>query len=142
MQLIPYGDLSPSLLTELKRLLAYAVGKPDEQRLSRLLGETYSQPSRRLLALTDGSQIVGVVGFERTGESSAILMHIAVAPPYRRKGLGRRLVEHLTAAEGFARLEAETDDDAAEFYRQCRFEVVCLGEKYPGVVRYHCTWSK
>lgn len=35
-------------------------------------------------------------------------------------------------------LEAETDDEAVEFYKKIGFQVKSLGEKYPGVERFYC----
>ena len=37
---------------------------------------------------------------------------------------------------------AETDKDAVDFYRKLGFSVTSLGEKYPGVERFHCEYSK
>lgn len=90
----------------------------------------------------DDEKVIGAVGFERRGDASATLLHIAVAPAVRRRGLGRYLLEYVVCAEGLSRLEAETDDDAVGFYRRCGFDVVSLGEKYPGVTRYQCTWRR
>lgn len=39
-------------------------------------------------------------------------------------------------------LEAETDDEAVEFYKRIGFQVRTLGEKYPGVERFHCYLEK
>lgn len=38
-------------------------------------------------------------------------------------------------------LDAETDADAVDFYRRCGFAVESLGERYPGVERFRCTWE-
>ena len=141
MRVVPLNELQPAQLDRLKQVSALALGRSDEAYLLRLLGETYSKPSMRLLALMAGGEVVGVAGFRRTGDASATLLHIAVAPAVQRQGFGRYLVEHVISAEGLSRLEAETDDDAVGFYRKCGFEVESLGEKYPGVTRYRCTWA-
>lgn len=141
-RLVPVTSLHPDSLPDLKRVLAYAVGKTDETHLSRLLADTYSQPQRKLLALMDGSKVVGVLGFERRDAVSAVLLHLAVAPAYRKQGLGRYLLVSMVSADGISRLDAETDDDAVGFYRRCGFRIQSLGEKYPGVARYLCTWER
>lgn len=38
-------------------------------------------------------------------------------------------------------MTAETDAEAAGFYRACGFQVRSLGEKYPGVERFACFWA-
>jgi ribosomal protein S18 acetylase RimI-like enzyme len=35
---------------------------------------------------------------------------------------------------------AETDEEAVEFYRNIGFSIQSLGEKYPGVDRFKCTF--
>ncbi|ETE89388.1 acetyltransferase [Bacillus thuringiensis serovar aizawai str. Leapi01] len=39
-------------------------------------------------------------------------------------------------------IEAETDDEAVEFYKRIGFQVKSLGEKYPGIERFHCYMEK
>ena len=34
-------------------------------------------------------------------------------------------------------IEAETDKEAVEFYKKIGFQVKSLGEKYPGIERFH-----
>jgi hypothetical protein len=36
---------------------------------------------------------------------------------------------------------AETDEEAADFYRNIGFTVESLGEKYPGIERFKCTFE-
>lgn len=67
------------------------------------------------------------------------LAAIAVAEPLRGRGLGRALVDEVTARLGLDVLEAETDADSVGFYRSCGFTVESLGEKYPGVERFLAT---
>ena len=39
-------------------------------------------------------------------------------------------------------IEAETDDDAKDFYRKCGFTICSLGEKSLGIIRYVCRYIK
>lgn len=48
------------------------------------------------------------------------------------------MIDELLMLEHLTELIAETDRDAVEFYRKYGFEIHSLGEKYPGVDRFHC----
>jgi len=39
-------------------------------------------------------------------------------------------------------LEAETDAEAVKFYKKMGFQIQSLGEKYPGIERFHCYLEK
>lgn len=72
---------------------------------------------RAVVALDDGA----VVGFARAlsdGELSAYLAELAVAPDYRGRGLGRRLVEAVLARCGAIRLDLLAEDGSEGFYQR------------------------
>ena len=84
----------------------------------------------------------GAVVLKLIGDVSAEILSIAADPAYRGQGVGRALIT--CAAENLSgrALHAETDDEAVGFYRKCGFTIKNLGEKYPGIVRYHCILSQ
>lgn len=88
----------------------------------------------------DGHQVVGVVGIRSTGQATAVILHIAV-DERRRRGIGRTILEELVRKEQRHEFTAETDGEAVDFYRRCGFTVQSLGEKYPGVERFLCTFT-
>ncbi|HPH97803.1 MAG TPA: hypothetical protein PKW33_16525 [Anaerolineaceae bacterium] len=49
------------------------------------------------------------------------------------------MLDELGARPGLAKLSAETDCEAVDFYRRCGFQMESLGEKYPGMERFRCT---
>jgi ribosomal-protein-alanine N-acetyltransferase len=84
-------------------------------------------------AFDDG--LVGIVGFQELSDAVEIL-HIAVLGSQQKKGIGKSILSELQ--EKYQKpLEAETDEDAVEFYRKCGFSTIPLF-KY-GVRRYACT---
>ena len=80
------------------------------------------------------------IGLERHGDRATI-KHIATSEHARGLGLGRRLVQGAIETFALRHLEAETDAAAVGFYRACGFQVSSLGEKYPGVERFRCTFD-
>ncbi len=79
-----------------------------------------------------GGRPVGVLGYRRDGPTATIL-HIAVEPAWRRRGVGRQLVSWLAKRVGT--VVAETDSSAVDFYRRCGFSVEPAGER-GGTPRY------
>ncbi|MDD4412982.1 MAG: GNAT family N-acetyltransferase [Oscillospiraceae bacterium] len=82
----------------------------------------------------ENGDILGICGFEVHADYVEIL-HIAVAEDARHRGIGGAMVTVLQEKYGL-RIEAETDDDAVEFYRKTGFEANAF-QKY-NVQRYHC----
>ncbi|MBO4686903.1 MAG: GNAT family N-acetyltransferase [Clostridiales bacterium] len=74
-------------------------------------------------------------------KEKAEIVGIAIDPNFRKKGIGRYLVEEVMRQEDLKSLYAQTDDDAVLFYQKCGFEVKRIIKEYPDgkVVRYDCT---
>ncbi len=56
--------------------------------------------------------------------------------------MGRRIMEVAIQRTDKRIVEAETDDNAKDLHRKRGFAVRSLGEKYPGAIRYVCTYTK
>ena len=123
---------------QVKQLLSYAVGAATDEKLNNILETVYKQGDSKLYIFidSDGSAL-GIIGVKGE-EGSAEILHIAVAENKRNCGIGRSMIDELLMLENLTELTAETDRDAVEFYRRCGFEIQSLGEKYPGVERFHC----
>ncbi|GMA60765.1 GNAT family N-acetyltransferase [Alicyclobacillus fastidiosus] len=137
MTLVKYG--SRSIPTErVKQLLSYAVGSATDEKLRNILEQVYLQGDFKLYVYIDSDDsALGIIGFEGEGVSAEIL-HIAVDEHKRNCGIGRRMIDELLMLENLFELTAETDRDAVGFYSKYGFEIQSLGEKYPGVERFHC----
>ena len=72
------------------------------------------------------------------------IIGIAVAENVRHQGIGKRMILFVLESYGVKRLEADTDDDAVEFYRKCGFTVKKIAVDYPdgSAVRYDCILDK
>ena len=127
---------------ELRSLLAHAVWPPTADRAGVVLQETYGRPGVTLYLMMEGRDVLGLIGLRRTGGDSGEITHIAVDPRRRLHGVGQHMVAEVRRIESLRILVAETDSDAVGFYRRCGFEVAHLGEKYPGVDRFLCTYRE
>ncbi len=104
---------------QIKQLLAYAVGDATDEALTHIVQNVYSNSvTTRLLYvwIEDGRDVSGLIGY-RFQRGFAEILHIAVDPRMRRRGIGRRVIDGVIAVEHPGELVAETDHDAVEFYR-------------------------
>ncbi|MCU5683295.1 GNAT family N-acetyltransferase [Bacillus wiedmannii] len=117
-------------------VLQYAVG-PSETSLKKAV--LYYESNKGTLYRYEEEACIGI---EIIGANKARICHIAVAPQYRHKGIALQMIKEVLRMHQLTYLEAETDDEAVEFYKKIGFQVKSLGEKYPGIERFHCYMEK
>ena len=88
----------------------------------------------QLYGWSEDGDVVGVCGFEVHFDWLEIL-HIATCKSARGRGVGQLMITELRKKYKII-IEAETDDDAVDFYRKCGFEVTEI-KKYD-VRRWCC----
>ncbi|MBP3970379.1 GNAT family N-acetyltransferase [Bacillus sp. WL1] len=113
-------------------VLQYAVG-PSETSLKKAV--LFYERNKGTLYRYEEQACIGI---EIIGVNKAKIRHIAVVPQYRHKGIALQMIKEVVRMYQLMYLEAETDDEAVEFYTRIGFQVRSLGEKYPGVERFHC----
>jgi ribosomal protein S18 acetylase RimI-like enzyme len=121
-------------LAEIKSLMMHCVYHPTNEKLDHLLHQ-YLIHSHLYLGIIEDN-IVALLGCQLS-EHRCKILHLAVSPLYRRRGIARQLIESIDRAW----IEAETDDEAVNFYQACGFTIEMLGELYPGTRRYRCCKS-
>lgn len=126
---------------EVQELLSYSVF-PDPEQVGHALQQYVNKDELLLDGYEDEGQLVGLVGYEKTGKSEITIHHIAVLPENRFKNYGRGMIAQLLEKYNPDKLIAETDQEAVEFYRNTGFVVYSLGELYPGVERFRCVLEK
>jgi GNAT superfamily N-acetyltransferase len=57
--------------------------------------EMFSPPNGRLVLVCDGSEVVGLGCLRKIGDELGEIKRMYIRPPFRGKGLGRGLLEHL-----------------------------------------------
>ncbi|RAP73584.1 GNAT family N-acetyltransferase [Paenibacillus montanisoli] len=123
----------------IRDLLGWAVF-PDPEHLERAVQRYKNDDAMRLLGYESEDEIIGLIGYHDAGGGTIEIDHISVDPAERYKGYGRGMILELLELEKPSTLQAETDEEAADFYRSSRFTVESLGEKYPGTERFKCTY--
>jgi ribosomal protein S18 acetylase RimI-like enzyme len=120
---------------KIKQLITYCIGFPTEEKVNTKLDEYFSSETLTLFCTKDFS---GLIGIGVDNDNRIEILHIAVDPENRKRSIGKRMIEEISAIKKCSTLYLETSDNAVDFYRKCGFSAKSLGEKYPGVVRYYC----
>lgn len=123
-----------------QELLAYAV-YPDPENVRKVLEQYCTDDSLELYGLKKEDELIGLVGTSSADQGQLTVKHIAVQPEYRGQGYGRGLMLELIALLQPKTIAVETDEESVDFYRNIGFTIVSLGEKYPGVERFHCVYE-
>ncbi|TVY10224.1 GNAT family N-acetyltransferase [Paenibacillus cremeus] len=121
-------------------LLVYAM-VADADRIEHNLQVYKTDASREIYGLEQDGVVLAVAGFTLDDQLTLELHHIAVHPEYRNQGYGRGLLLELLETKQPKLIRAETDEAAVDFYRNVGFQVISLGEKYPGVERFECVYE-
>ncbi|MFD0619475.1 GNAT family N-acetyltransferase [Paenibacillus sp. GCM10027629] len=124
---------------EIRELIGYSVF-PDPDRIEQAVARYQQEDQLQLYGAVEEDEVIGIVGFTMDEDQNLILQHIAVRPENREQGYGRSIMLELIGLTNPKSIVAETDEDAADFYRNIGFAVFSLGEKYPGVERFRCEY--
>ncbi|MNR27515.1 Acetyltransferase (GNAT) family protein [compost metagenome] len=125
---------------EIQQLLGYSVF-PDDDSLQLALSEYEKDEDAWLFAYESEGILVGIIGFKMNAKQEMTLNHLAVEPESRGVGFGRGMLLEIIEDMQPTRITAETDEEAVQFYRNVGFVISSLGEKYPGVERFQCTYE-
>jgi ribosomal protein S18 acetylase RimI-like enzyme len=115
------------------QLLQYCLYQPTAEKCQQYCMAIISSDSRSLYVNSTLEQ--GIIAVEQHGDTLEILA-IAVDTSLRYQQISRRMIEDVLQLKQCSTIYAETDNGAVIFYRKCGFTIECLGEKYPGRVRY------
>ncbi|MFC4427370.1 GNAT family N-acetyltransferase [Deinococcus navajonensis] len=128
----------PPLCPVLQALLQQAMF-PDPARVA-LAFEAYRRlPGRHIFSWEEQGRAVSAAGLQVDGRV-AELLHLGTCPEATRQGHARRLLQAVTAHLDLKELSAETDDEAAGFYRRSGFAVSPAPSK-GGRSRFRCVWT-
>jgi ribosomal protein S18 acetylase RimI-like enzyme len=121
-----------------------AVGYPAPERLKNLLDNVYDIEGHLLFIESakgkiTGPVVTGLIGVDTTNTPHGWILHLAVHPDYRKRGIGRGLIKQVMELLSLKSVALETDQDAVDFYRACGFTAVEINSKRPGVHRFRCT---
>ncbi|MBP1962157.1 GNAT family N-acetyltransferase [Paenibacillus aceris] len=126
--------------TAIQELLSYSVF-PDTDELEKSINLYENDSNMWLYGYESEGILVGIIGFRIDDAQEMTIQHLAVEPHSRGAGFGRGIILEMIEEMHPVKIMAETDEDAVQFYRSIGFVIRSLGEKYPGVERFLCTYE-
>jgi len=122
---------------EVQKILSACVFDNSPGGMKTLSSDYHRHSSWQLFGWFENENLVGVCGYEVHLDWVEIL-HIATHENVRGCGVARNIVNALQKLYNMP-IEAETDNDAVEFYQKCGFKVTAIC-KY-NVQRFACVLS-
>ena len=137
---ISFADVKASLWQpEVLALLKPSVYDPTPERLKSRAEKYSADKNIFVYACKNSEKYIGIVVFV-TENGTAEILDIAVKPEYRKHGIGRKLIDFIFNRFPVDTIIAETDDEAVEFYKKCRFTITPTKE-VSDTRRYFCKLS-
>lgn len=118
-------------------IISLAQYKPTKEKMQLLTDSYLNNKDMKVFGYEIDANITGVI-IINNHDNNTIIESISVAKPYRKMGIGKKLIHYIVDTLDINTIEAETDDDAVGFYRNCGFCIEDLGFKYKNVRRYRC----
>jgi len=112
---------------------------PTEEKLRRVADKYEADSNIFAFAHRENGLVGGTILLRRLFNDDFEILSIATDANHRNHGIASRLISFAASELKCASIQAETDDDAVGFYRKYGFDIISLGEKYPGTIRYLCT---
>ena len=103
------------------KIIAYASFDGSPTGTQREVQKYQSNDNLNFFGWIENEQVLGICGFEEHLDKVEVHL-IAVDETARGKGIGTKMIKTLITTYQKP-VEAETDDDAVEFYRKCGFHV-------------------
>ena len=137
---ISFADVKASLWQpEVLALLKPSVYNPTPERLKSRAEKYSADKNIFVYACKNSEKYIGIVVFV-TENGTAEILDIAVKPEFRKHGIGRKLIDFIFNRFPVDTIIAETDDEAVEFYKKCRFTITPTKE-VSDTRRYFCKLS-
>ena len=104
--------------------------------LKRFYSEKYNEKKRVVLTAQTGNENSGyLIGFDRFNDGSVYCCCFGVAPPFRRKGVLKALMDYFeqwAEKEGFKKIKVKTENrfrEALSYYIQNQYAVFDFSKK-------------
>ncbi len=134
MEEIKSNSIQPSL----RKLLSFATS---EKNIKREYDLYIQSPVRKLYSYGFENDTLGCIGIELIDKRRCEIKHIAVSPNHRGESIGSKMISFIKDKHSLSFISAETDKEAVNFYKSYGFNIISLGEKYPGVERFQCIFE-
>lgn len=115
------------------------IWEPTNEKIDQILNKSRKDESYEIIGSVEENKLIGIIIY-RSDKSNVIIEYFGVESAYRQKGIGSKLIDEVIKNTKVNCIEAETEDDAVNFYKKYGFVITSLGQKYPGRKHYRCEY--
>jgi [ribosomal protein S18]-alanine N-acetyltransferase len=125
----------PMLMVDLDKVVAIEKVSMPSPWSKELFEEELKRSQANYFVIEEDGTLAGYVGYWEAPEEAHIIT-VAVAPAFRKRGLGKRMMDHFLAfaAQKGARLATlevrESNEAGLKLYEKCGFRMVAIRKKY------------
>ncbi|WP_186644182.1 GNAT family N-acetyltransferase [Fluviispira vulneris] len=140
-------NINLHLKADIKSLLQCSMYLPTEEKIETVYQQftsTNNEERMLILAISPDDKVtnefkellVGLMAIEIETDR-VLIRYISTKEEFRNNGIGKQMIQFLQ--NHFAKkIEAETDDDAIEFYKKVGFKVFMNKKNSNNIIRYTC----
>ena len=123
-------------------IMRHAIGSPSADKVQSVSQMYKADPKCHLWGLSLEGNLASILGAEEISDAETRIRHIATIAGERNHGYASELIRHLLTNDSIKVIWAETSQDAVGFYERNGFEIKSIGEQWPGIERFRCTWQR
>ena len=132
---IKQGFLSP----EVYEIYSQCMYAPTYEKFAEKASAYLNSKNTAIYGYHENTALLGVIVLQAKSPNTTEIIGIAVDRTHQHRHIGKELVQYAAAIGRYAKLYAETDDDAVTFYEHCGFEVEAFQTAYNGIP---CRWYR
>jgi len=121
------------------RLFQDIIWEPTNEKIDQIIEKSRNDKTYKIIGSIENNELIGIIIY-KVKDNKNIIEYFGIEKGYRRKGMGSKLINEIIKNTTVDYIEAETDEDAVEFYRKYGFTITSLGAKYQERERYKCEY--
>ena len=143
MKVVLFGDKDWLLSEEAFSLYSQCMYHATYEGFKAQIDDYLSNPSVKVFVCENQDTKIAMIVLAISNNIAEII-GIAVSENFRRKGIGKQLIQSVMRSEKLKSVKAQTDDASIGFYRRCGFTEEKVVIEYPdgATVRYNCILCK
>jgi inorganic pyrophosphatase len=115
------------------------IWEPTNEKIDQILIKSREDESHEIIGSVEDNILIGIIIY-RYDNSKIIIEYLGVESAFRKKGIGSKLIDEVIRNTRIDCIEAETEDDAANFYKKYGFTITKTGKIFPEWEHYKCEY--
>lgn len=117
------------LNSEISALVKQCLHNPTDGKIQSIAQAIYSKTQGVFFVYEIDQKPLGIIGGTEIDGTHLIIKHLAIHPEHRRKGIGRKLIQHLIDSDRYNSIFTESETENIKFFKALGFK--CTGKEDP-----------